>query len=358
MKVFYDARYTRFPRHDGVSRYGAELLAELAKLRSDITIIISDDRQLANLPHGLPHVKLNTPTSLAEPLIARKLNKLGADVVFSPLQTMGSLGKHYKLILTIHDLIYYTYRTPPASFNPFVRLLWRLYHLSYLPERMILSHADTVTVVSETTKHDVEKHRLTRKPIIVATNAGPAVSTVFTPKAPEKSLVYMGSFLPYKNVDTLARAMSLLPGYTLYLLSNVTDDEKQHLLDLVDDPAQLVFENGASDERYHELLSSAHAFVTASKFEGFGIPLLEAQANNAPVVCSDIPIFHEVANSSALYFDPSSPEALAERITQLRDPDVRMAQITAGRTNVARYSWAKSARVLNDAIEALAPVSD
>jgi glycosyltransferase involved in cell wall biosynthesis len=353
MKVFFDARYTRYPRHDGVSRYGAELLRELMKIRDDITVIICDERQLANLPEGIAHtVKLNKPTSPLEPFIAGQLNRLGADVVFSPLQTMGSLGKKYKLILTVHDLIYYTHRTPPRQFSPLLRLGWRAFHVSYAPERLLLSGADAVAVVSNTTKKDVLRHHLTKRPIAVIPNAAPAIREI-TPRKPTKSLAYMGSFVPYKNVDTLVRAMSLLPGYTLELLSKVDAAEQQRLTDLCDDPTQLHFANGVSDEAYHEALAECTASVTASRFEGFGIPLLEAQQAGAPVICSDIPIFHEVATDSALFYDPESPEALAQCVRELEKPKVRAGLVKKGRVNAIRYSWPVSARLLSDLIDSL-----
>lgn len=351
MKVFYDARYTRFPRHDGVSRYGAELLAALLNIRDDVTVIISDERQLTQLPTGISWVKLNKPTSPLEPLIAIQLNKLGADVVFSPLQTMGSLGKKYKLILTIHDLIYYTYRTPPHQFSPLLRLGWRLFHLSYVPERWLLGHADAVAVVSETTKADVLAHRLTKKPVVVVPNAAPASTIV--PAAPTKTLVYMGSFVPYKNVDTLVRAMSLLRDYKLILMSRIDDGEKLRLLDLCDNPAQLEFRNGASDADYHEHLAQATAALSASKFEGFGIPLLEAQAAGTPVICSDISIHHEVAGDGALFFDPDSSEAVALRVRELETPELRVQLTQKGTANTKRYGWSRSAELLSTLIDTL-----
>jgi len=352
MKVFFDARYTRYPRHDGVSRYGAELLRELLKIRDDVTVIISDQKQLTQLPEGIHSVMLNKPTSPLEPFIAGQLNKLGADVVFSPLQTMGSTGKKYKLILTIHDLIYYTYRTPPRHFSPALRLAWRLYHLSYVPERWLLGKADAVAVVSETTKKDVLAHELTDKPIAVIPNAAPP-STGINSSIPTKTLVYMGSFVPYKNVDTLVRAMSLLPEYTLHLLSKVDESEQHRLQDLCDNPRQLLFANGASDEEYQAALANAAASVSASRFEGFGIPLLEAQQAGTPVICSDIPIHHEVASDAALFFNPDSPEELAARVRELETNDLRKNLVLKGAINAQRYTWAHSAQLLSNLIDTL-----
>ena len=66
------------------------------------------------LPPVLTH-RISSPTSPAEPFLARQVNRLTPDVVFSPMQTMGSWGRDYQLILTLHDLIYYDHPTPPRD---------------------------------------------------------------------------------------------------------------------------------------------------------------------------------------------------------------------------------------------------
>ena len=69
-----------------------------------LVMVISDERQLQMLP-DLPHVKICSPTGPLEPTAALQLNKYKPDVVFSPMQTIGSVGRKFKLVLTLHDLI-------------------------------------------------------------------------------------------------------------------------------------------------------------------------------------------------------------------------------------------------------------
>lgn len=115
IRVFFDARFTRTTHHDGISRYGSclleALLGAVEGTRIEVTAIISDEAQLGLLP-DCRWIKLNSPTSPREVFIARKLNALGADVVFSTMQVMGSTGRSYGLILTVHDLIYYSHPLP------------------------------------------------------------------------------------------------------------------------------------------------------------------------------------------------------------------------------------------------------
>ena len=139
MKIVVDCRYVRFPRHDGISRFTAGIVDALRPLLRDsesLDLLISDERQLAMLPEGLPWHRVSGPTSAREPLVARQVNRLEPDVVFSPMQTMGALGRRYPLVLTLHDLIYYAHPTPPRDLPWPVRLGWRLYHLAWWPQRL------------------------------------------------------------------------------------------------------------------------------------------------------------------------------------------------------------------------------
>lgn len=344
MKILFDCRYTRIGRHDGISRYTAGLVSALAE-RHAVTMLISDHRQLELLP-DLPWELIGSPTAVGEPWVARQVNRLEPDVVFTPMQTMGGFGRRYRLVLTVHDLIYYRHPTPPRDLPAFVRGLWRLYHLAWWPQRLLLNRSDAVVTVSSTTKGLIAEHRLTRRPVYVVPNAAdmPAIPEERAARtAPEtKSLVYMGSFMPYKNVDTLVRAAALLPGYELHLMSRVSDAEKQRLAALAPG-ARLVFHDGASDEEYAETLAAATALVTASRDEGFGIPLVESMTLGTPVVVSDIPIFREIGGAAALFFPADSAEQLALRVRHLEEDGVWAARSAASRAEAARFTWEASA---------------
>ncbi|WEO79223.1 glycosyltransferase family 1 protein [Cryobacterium sp. SO2] len=346
LRIVFDCRYTRIDRHDGISRYTAGLVTELGRLHP-VTMLISDHRQLAMLP-ALPWQLVRSPTSPLEPLVALTVNKLRPDIVFSPMQTMGSWGRRYRLVLTVHDLIYYRNRTPPREFSAAIRLLWRLYHLSWAPQRMLLNRSDGVVTVSETTGALISRHRLTRRPVSVVPNAADSVAaTGLAPRtAPAgKTLVYMGSFMPYKNVDTLVRATAELPGYELHLLSRISDDERARLSALAPQ-ATLVFHNGVTDEDYVRVLSRATALVTASFDEGFGIPLVEAMSLGIPVVVSDIDIFREIGGDAAGYADPNDPEAVAAAVRALEAPGEWARRSSLSVRQAARFTWAESAEQL------------
>lgn len=345
MKIVIDARFTRTDHHDGISRYGASLIAATAKI-ADVSMLVSDVRQLALLP-DVPYTLIGSPLSLSELFVARTINTLGADVVVCPMQTMGTWGRKYGLVLTLHDLIYYEHPAPPGFLPAPVRLLWRLYHKAFWPQRLLLNRADAVATISRTTEALIAKYRLTRRPVRIISNAPQPEQEPRPPAAgAERSLVYMGSFMPYKNVETMVAGMASLPGYTLHLLSRITPERRAELEKLVPPGSRVVFHNGVTDEEYHAFLRTASALVSLSRAEGYGLPLVEAMSVGTPVIASDIPIFREVGGDAALYVDPASPEQFAGAVRTLQD-NARWQEFS--RRSVARargFSWDESARQL------------
>jgi glycosyltransferase involved in cell wall biosynthesis len=348
--VFFDARYIRPGFHDGISRFSANLFAALAR-QIEVTAIISDLAQLEQLPTGTKWVMLHSPTSWLEPFAALRLNKYKPKVVFSPMQTIGSLGRRFKLVLTIHDLIYYRHPAPPANLPPLVRLGWRLFHLSFVPERLLLAGCNAVVAVSQTTAREIRNNRLTKKPISVVHNAPERSIVKLDRDTPTKSLVYMGSFMPYKNVETLIRGTAKLSGYRLELLSRIDPNRRSDLQALADEVgAKVKFHDGVTDAEYSQLLSKATALVSASLDEGFGIPLVEAMEIGVPVVVSDIDIFREIAESAGVYFEPTNPEAFAAAVKATAKSPLEPKALVS---QAAKFNWDQSADALLEAIKAL-----
>lgn len=345
MKIVMDARFTRTDFHDGISRYGSSLIEATAKI-ADVTMLINDERQLSLLP-DVPWLKVNSPLSPKELFVARKINALQPDAVFCPLQTMGSWGRNYGLILTLQDLIYYQNPQPPGFLPLPVRALWRIYHLAYWPQRLLLNRADLVATISHTSKSLLEEFRLTKRPIRIIGNAPqPGKTPRPATSEPEKILIYMGSFMPYKNVETMIRGMAYLPEFTLHLLSRISTERKAELESIIPTGAHVVFHHGVTDDEYDALLLRATALVTLSKAEGYGLPLVESMTLGTPVVVADTPIFREVGGAAALYADADDAQAFANAVSTLEDSAEWSRRSAASLAQAGRYTWDASARAL------------
>lgn len=356
LTVLFDCRWIYVDnRHDGISRYSNQLAIELAK-RDDVDVhwLIYDKRQLKRVPKG-PYMMVVNPEVAAwhEFLFtAREINRYVAannvDVVYSPAFAMGTLGRKYKLVLTIHDLTYYTYRTPPQWLKWHVRAGWWLFHSTYWPLRLQLNRADVIATVSETAKQQLIDARVTKRDIVTVSNAVAEHFADPTPRQHYKSndFFFIGMFTPYKNPECIIDAMQYLPDMTLHFTSRAPKPRLKQLQEYAAARGvlgQIVFHNGVSDEEMQQIITSSRCGVSASKTEGFGLPLIETQQAGVPFAASDIPIFREIGQDSVLYFDPTDPKALAKCVEAFGDKATSEEYIRRGHKNTQRFSWARSA---------------
>jgi glycosyltransferase involved in cell wall biosynthesis len=189
-------------------------------------------------------------------------------------------------------------------------------------------------------------NRLTKRSITVVPNAADRPEAVTPRTRPEGiELVYMGSFMPYKGVDTLVAALHHLPGARLHLLSRIRPAERERF-EAAAPAGALVVHDGVSDDEYAALLDGATALVSASRDEGFGIPLIEAMGRGTPVVVSDIPIFREIGGDTALFAAVGDAAAFADRITELMASGEWERRSAAAPAEAARFDWTHSAAVL------------
>ena len=355
--IWFDGRYINPVKPDGITSFSLGLIRAVSRVHP-LTVMVDNQQQAELLPKSknLTLFFTNPVASPKELFSTRKLNREKIRVLFSPMQTTSGLGRNFKLVYTLHDLIYYRHRTPPSNFNPLIRAIWFLYHLSYWPQRRLLNMADAVATVSETTRDQMLRHRLTKKPIYVIHNAAEAPERVDkVNRHDSKILVYMGSFIGYKNVETLIRGMRLLPDHKLVLLSRITESRKVELQALADENgAQVQFENGVTRDEYHEWLHAAKALVSASKDEGFGIPVVEAMERGCPVILSDIPIFEEVAGPAGLRFAATDSIAFAEQVKRLGDKRDWKLHSDLGLSQAEFFTWEDSAELFLELCEELA----
>jgi glycosyltransferase involved in cell wall biosynthesis len=168
----------------------------------------------------------------------------------------------------------------------------------------------------------------------------------------QQKLVYMGSFMDYKNVDTLASAMDQLPNYELHLLSRIAGERREELARL-NKSGNIVFHDGVTDVEYLKHLDGAVALVSASLDEGFGIPVIEAMGRGCPAIISDIEIFREVGGSAAIFFDPQSPADFAKSVLQLESKSAWQTRSRESLKQAQKFNWEASADELIEAINSL-----
>lgn len=168
---------------------------------------------------------------------------------------------------------------------------------------------------------------------------------------PPEYILYVGVHRPHKNLEGLIRAISYLrkSGNKIFLVVAGSIDERftgpQKVVSRLRLGDAVKFIGHAYDEELAVLYKNSLCMVFPSFLEGFGLPLLEAMDYGTPIACSDIPVHREVAGDAAIFFNPHSPENMAEVISRLiNDERLRRELIQAGQNRLQAFTWENSAR--------------
>jgi glycosyltransferase involved in cell wall biosynthesis len=219
-----------------------------------------------------------------------------------------------------------------------------------------IERADLVVAISEATKEDIVRYTTVKADHVRV--LWPSCSERMQPvdegaianfrrryDLTQPFWLYVGHRHLYKNFSTLLRAWAALQmdGTETQLVVVGRDDRLEPwqvdylIRNRLDN--RLVMLPGIDDDTLRAAYSAAAALVYPSIWEGFGIPLVEAMGCGCPLVVSDIPVFHEVAGESALFFDPRDAKALAHRMRQVLDADTRERLRALGRDRRHLFSW-------------------
>jgi glycosyltransferase involved in cell wall biosynthesis len=208
----------------------------------------------------------------------------------------------------------------------------------------IIRRANRLIAISENTKMDIVN--------LFKIDPGKIDVIYHGYNAPEKKnsvnklgryILFVGKRCGYKNFTRFAKAASILMNKDrdLKLICAgmpFTTEEISELKTLNILSKTKVF--GVSEEGLNNLYAHARAFVYPSLYEGFGMPILEAFANNCPVCLSNTSSMPEVAGDAGIYFDPKNEESILNAIEKvIYDTDFSERIITAGNDRLKKFSW-------------------
>lgn len=256
------------------------------------------------------------------------------------------IGTPCSFSLTIHDLIH-------LEVADEISLAKRLYYRCVvLPA---VHHADVVFTVSEYSRQKIaDWSGVTLDRIVVAGNG---VSDAFTPEGvhwswPKPYLLYVGNQKPHKNVEGLVRgyAASKLSAEFDLLLTGTFNDTVTAVVTQCGVVGKVNALGLVHESDLPLLYRGAMALVMPTRYEGFGLPVVEAMASGVPVLSSDRTSLPEVGGDAVAYFSPDDIDSLVQGLDDLQDETHRLRLRAAGLARAKLFRWESVAAKVSGAI--------
>ena len=303
---------------------------------------------IGRLPWEVLRLSFGRPATPFDPLVATlAIAARRPDAYYTPgfCPPLASVGVPY--VVTVHDLIHLD--------EPGERSWMKSAFYDRIVRPGLLGATRIMTVSQYSRARIVEWAGVDAERVLVAPDG---VSGPFTHAGPRFSpgggyLLYVGNSKPHKNLRTLLLAMQMLGSEAppLYLVGADPADVRRLAAGLSLD-GLLHPRQGLSDAELATMYRGALALVFPSRFEGFGLPVVEAMACGCAVVSSDIMPVREVAGDAACYFDPGDPEGLAKCVRSVvADEALRQSLVTEGLRRASSFTWERTAQAVASAIE-------
>jgi len=256
---------------------------------------------------------------------SNNINHITGDVNFLAL---GLKGK--KNILTIHDLGHYdTLKKRSFILHTIYKLFWFKYPLK---------HIQIVTVVSLFTKSKLMEyfHFPEERIRVIHDPVKPFFRFAKKEQINQVPVVLMIGTGKHKNLGNLIEAARLADVH-IDIIGWPANDELEKLSN--NNISHTIY-NNLTDEQVYERYVASDILFNASFYEGFGMPIIEAQAVGRPVITSNIGAMKEVAANSAILVDPNKPEEIAAAILKLAKDKTYYDQLVAlGKENASKYHY-------------------
>ncbi len=366
MKIGLDGNEANVKNRVGSGVYAYELLKEFAKSKKHQFTVYLKEKPLDDLPQITQNFKYKVfgPkklwTQLALPLNLTFSKK--PDVFFS----LGHYGPRFSRVpyaITIFDLSYLHF---PELFNK--NDLYQLTNWS----KYSVKNSRHIFAISNSTKDDIVKNYQVSPEKITVTHMG-YDQNLFRPQPEPKIesarkkykikgdyIIFVGTLQPRKNIERLIEAYCLVQS-KVDNLSLVIVGKKGWLYDSIFQKVKnlnlescVIFTDYVHQEDLPSLISGSKLYILPSLYEGFGIPVIEAQACGVPVVVSNTSSLPEVVGESGILVNPNSTESIATGIQKIiSNPKLAADLSQKGLENSKRFSWQKCAQQTLQCLESI-----
>ena len=375
MRVVFDSRAIS-NQLDGIGRYSLNLVNELVReapgLRPELLVRHDLSREMrSRLPsetriHEVPLSHVN-PRSLFR--LGRLVDSLGADLYHSPF-LFQPLMMRTPGIISIHDTMWLRDPALQAAGRPMTLVAGWIYYRVF--SGLCLRKAHACIANSKATLTDIVKWApwASNKTYMIP----PGLDTIFHRdihrERCSEALAKMGlqntPFLlhvtnakPYKNTDRVIKAFATVASdvpHSLVIVgraSAFTGDVHREIRQLHMEQ-RIRYLGSVTDEDLIILMKCSTALLFPSRYEGFGLPVIESMACACPVLTSSCPALKETAGDAALIVDPEDETSIARGISDLiHDPNLRSRLVKLGLERASTFEWSGAARSVLDLYEEL-----
>lgn len=365
MLIGIDGSRAFLKQRTGIEEYSYQVIKHLRDKLDDSQVIlyIKHNQKIDfELPRAWSVKKLWSPRLWTQVRLSLELLFYPVDVLFVPAHTVPII--HPKnTIVTIHGL---EYEFVPEGYSWWERIYMRTVI------KNSCHWAKKVIAVSKNTRQDLvnlykvpeekieviyegyEKNlsfRAERSKVEESNSENSSRSLDYARDDNAKYLLFIGRLEERKNILGIIEAFEILKEkykipHKLVLAGKFGYGEWEihQKLKNINCSQDIILPGYVSEKEKWELLKNADVFLFPTFYEGFGLPVLEAQSVGVPVVASNVSSIPEITNGSALLADPTAPEFIAKLAYDLiSNEELRSGIIKKGHENIKRFSWAKCA---------------
>jgi len=339
--------------HGGIARLWAAIMAEWSRSGFAQHVVVLDRSGLApQLPgfayRALPLLRVHD-SGMQERMLEDVCRVESADVFVSTEYTRAGVPS----LLYLYDM------TPEV-------LGWNLDDPRWREKRRAIEQASAYVCLSTSTAHDLAQLYATPadKPVTIAL---PGIEQRFKPASADqvsglrerygllpRFYLFIGHRDDYKNARLLFEAVELMQDdepFSLLLLGGSAELEPELAALAGRVPVRIA---RISDDELVAAYTGAAALVYVSKYEGFGLPIIEAMACGSPVITCRNSSLPEAAGDAAIYVGEDAPRELAAALRQVIDPEIRADLIARGLAHATEFTWTTCAELVAAAITRVA----
>jgi hypothetical protein len=222
-----------------------------------------------------------------------------------------------------------------------------------MPRFQRLLEAEHIFSISETTRQDLLKTFGLPSLKVTNINGGFTKSAESAQKptnfiVPSKFILFPTGDLPHKNNEIAVKGFEKYYANSdkttpLLITSKFQEKSKEELLSF---SKNIIFTENVSDEELEWLYENAQAVLFASKYEGLGMPVLDAASSHKPIITSRIPVFEEMSRGAFYYFGPTDSDELATAVLKALTHEKFSVKLSQYPAIMAKYTWLKTCKAI------------